>query len=156
MMLGILALANPTRVRLIDEATGTHFVDADGKVIDSGVATVTSQLARVVFDDWFQPGFYVVVSATILVLLLAANTAFNGFPSLASMLAKDGYLPRQPYTRGDRLPIRTASSPRPRRDRVRAGVRRLGDRADPAIHHGRVHLLHGQPDRPDRALDGGC
>lgn len=103
MMLGILALANLTRVRLIDEATGTHFVDADGKVIDSGVATVTSQLARVVFDDWFQPGFYVVVSATILVLLLAANTAFNGFPSLASMLAKDGYLPRQLHTRGDRL-----------------------------------------------------
>ena len=33
----------------------------------------------------------------------AANTAFNGFPSLASILAKDGYLPRQLHTRGDRL-----------------------------------------------------
>ncbi|MDF1488514.1 APC family permease [Tessaracoccus caeni] len=103
MMLGILALANLTHVRLIDEVTGTHFVDANGNLIESGVATVTSQLARVVFDDWFEPGFYIVVSATILVLLLAANTAFNGFPSLASMLAKDGYLPRQLHTRGDRL-----------------------------------------------------
>ena len=53
--------------------------------------------------DWFEPGFYVVVTATMLILFLAANTAFNGFPSLASILARDGYLPRQLYTRGDRL-----------------------------------------------------
>ena len=35
--------------------------------------------------------------------MLAANTAFNGFPVLASILARDGYLPRQLHTRGDRL-----------------------------------------------------
>lgn len=103
MLVGILALANLTHVRLIDELTGTHFVDGDGNIIDAGASTVTGQLARVVFTDWFQPGFYIVVSATILVLLLAANTAFNGFPSLASMLAKDGFLPRQLHSRGDRL-----------------------------------------------------
>jgi hypothetical protein len=40
---------------------------------------------------------------TALILVLAANTAFNGFPVLASILAKDGYLPRQLHTRGDRL-----------------------------------------------------
>jgi len=103
MLVGIIALANLTQVRLIDELTGTHFIDADGNTIRSGAATVTGQLARVVFSDWFQPGFYIVVSATILVLLLAANTAFNGFPSLASILAKDGFLPRQLHSRGDRL-----------------------------------------------------
>lgn len=103
MLVGIIALANLTQVRLIDELTGTHFIDTDGNTIRSGAATVTGQLARVVFSDWFQPGFYIVVSATILVLLLAANTAFNGFPSLASILAKDGFLPRQLHSRGDRL-----------------------------------------------------
>ncbi len=103
MLVGIIALANLTQVRLIDELTGTHFVDADGNTIHSGATTVTGQLARTVFSDWFQPGFYIVVSATILVLLLAANTAFNGFPSLASILAKDGFLPRQLHSRGDRL-----------------------------------------------------
>ena len=40
---------------------------------------------------------------TAVILVLAANTAFNGFPVLASILARDGYLPRQLRTRGDRL-----------------------------------------------------
>ena len=40
---------------------------------------------------------------TGLILVLAANTAFNGFPVLGSILAQDGYLPRQLHTRGDRL-----------------------------------------------------
>ena len=49
------------------------------------------------------PAFYVVLSATMLILFLAANTAFNGFPSLANILARDGFLPRQLHSRGDRL-----------------------------------------------------
>ncbi len=40
---------------------------------------------------------------TGIILVLAANTAFNGFPVLGSILAQDGYLPRQLHTRGDRL-----------------------------------------------------
>ena len=47
--------------------------------------------------------FYFVVAATGIILFLAANTAFNGFPVLGSILARDGYLPRQLHTRGDRL-----------------------------------------------------
>ncbi|RYE91835.1 MAG: APC family permease, partial [Oxalobacteraceae bacterium] len=47
--------------------------------------------------------FYVVQAATALVLLLAANTAFNGFPLLGSVLARDGYAPKALSTRGDRL-----------------------------------------------------
>ena len=53
--------------------------------------------------DHFPPGFYVVVVVTALILVLAANTAFNGFPVLGSILAQDRYLPRQLHTRGDRL-----------------------------------------------------
>ncbi len=103
MLLGIVALANLTNVHLIDELTGTHYVNAAGETIHSAAHTVTGQLARVVFLDWFEPGFYIVLTATMLILFLAANTAFNGFPSLASLLAKDGFLPRQLHTRGDRL-----------------------------------------------------
>ena len=47
--------------------------------------------------------FYVVQAATALVLLLAANTAFNGFPLLGSVLARDSYAPKALQTRGDRL-----------------------------------------------------
>ena len=64
--------------------------------------TAIGQLARAVFDH-FPLGFYFVVVATMLILFLAANTAFNGFPVLGSILARDGYLPRQLHTRGDRL-----------------------------------------------------
>lgn len=103
MLLGIIALANLTKVHLIDELAGTHFVDDAGNTIHTAATTVTGQLARVIFGDWFVPGFYIVITATMLILFLAANTAFTGFPSLASILAKDGYLPRQLHTRGDRL-----------------------------------------------------
>jgi amino acid transporter len=63
---------------------------------------VTAQLAKTVFDH-FSPGFYLVLAVTALILVLAANTAFNGFPVLGSILAQDRYLPRQLHTRGDRL-----------------------------------------------------
>ncbi len=103
MLIGIISLANLTKVHLIDEHAGTHYIDQLGNTIHSSANTVTGQLARTVFMDWFPPGFYVVITATMLILFLAANTAFNGFPSLASILAKDGYLPKQLHQRGDRL-----------------------------------------------------
>ena len=64
--------------------------------------TVLGQLAHAVFGS-FTPGIIYVSITTGLILILAANTAFNGFPVLGSILAKDGYLPRQLHTRGDRL-----------------------------------------------------
>jgi amino acid transporter len=64
--------------------------------------TVIAQVGRAVFG-YSSPLFYVLQLFTALILVLAANTAFNGFPVLASILAKDGYLPRQLHTRGDRL-----------------------------------------------------
>jgi len=47
--------------------------------------------------------FYILQAATAAVLLLAANTAFNGFPLLSSVLSKDGFAPKMLQTRGDRL-----------------------------------------------------
>ena len=61
-----------------------------------------AQIARAVFID-FPPGFYFVVTVTGVILVLAANTAFNGFPVLGSILAQDGYAPRALGSRGDRL-----------------------------------------------------
>lgn len=103
LLVGIIVLANLTKVRLIDELTGAHYEDAAGNTVSSSAVTVTGQLARVVFGDWFVPGVFIVVISTMVILFLAANTAFNGFPSLASILAKDAYLPRQLHSRGDRL-----------------------------------------------------
>ncbi|MCC2592828.1 APC family permease [Tessaracoccus sp. OS52] len=103
MILGIMALAKLTNVHLIDELTGAHYVDPAGNEIHTAAVTVIAQLARVVFGDWLPVAFYVVLTATMVILFLAANTAFNGFPSLASILAKDGFLPRQLHSRGDRL-----------------------------------------------------
>jgi amino acid transporter len=64
--------------------------------------TVIAQVARAVFGDG-SPLFYFLQLVTALILVLAANTAFNGFPVLASILSRDGFLPRQLHTRGDRL-----------------------------------------------------
>jgi amino acid transporter len=64
--------------------------------------TVLSQLARAVVGR-DNPYYYLIQFSTAVLLLLAANTAFNGFPRLASILAGDRYLPRQFQFRGDRL-----------------------------------------------------
>lgn len=65
--------------------------------------TVISQIARAVFTgpmSWF---YYVVQATTAAILILAANTSFAGFPRLASLLARDRFLPRQLANLGDRL-----------------------------------------------------
>ena len=101
MLAGIVALAEATGLKLIDESGGSSFL-RDGNPADVAHETAMGQLARTVFDT-FPPGFYLVIVATMVILFLAANTAFNGFPVLGSILARDGFLPRALYTRGDRL-----------------------------------------------------
>lgn len=64
--------------------------------------TVLSILATAVWGDG-SVLYLVFQAATAGILLLAANTAFAGFPQIASILARDGYLPRQLHNRGDRL-----------------------------------------------------
>jgi amino acid transporter len=65
--------------------------------------TVISQFARLIFTGrmgWF---YFVIQATTALILVLAANTSFADFPRLASLLARDRFLPRQFATRGDKL-----------------------------------------------------
>ena len=65
--------------------------------------TVISQFARIIFTGPLGSVYYVVQIATALILVLAANTSFADFPRLASLLARDRYLPRQFASRGDKL-----------------------------------------------------
>ena len=102
MMLSILVLARETHIRFAD--TPAEQLLRDGTPVgDSYVQhPVISQLAAAVFGG--RGVMYVLISVISgIILLLAGNTAFNGFPVLGSVLARDGYLPRQLHTRGDRL-----------------------------------------------------
>ena len=101
MLGGIIALANLTGAKMVDEHAGVVFTSGGVEVTDHH-ETVMAQLAMTVFDG-FQPGFVFVIITTMVILFLAANTAFNGFPVLGSILARDGFLPRALHTRGDRL-----------------------------------------------------
>lgn len=65
--------------------------------------TVISQFGRIIFTGAFGWFYYVVQVTTALILVLAANTSFADFPRLASLLARDRFLPRQFATRGDKL-----------------------------------------------------
>ncbi|MQW76312.1 amino acid permease [Nocardioides sp. dk4132] len=103
MMVSVIVLARQMGLRFVDP----HDLDRltrDGEPLPAGYDqhAVIAQIAEAVFRD-FPPGFYLVVVVTGLILVLAANTAFNGFPVLGSILAQDGYAPRALGSRGDRL-----------------------------------------------------
>jgi hypothetical protein len=102
MLAGILFLASRTRVHVAQDPAAELLLDGRPVGPDYIQHPVVSQLAETVFGDGSIP-FYIVVAATGTILVFASNTAFNGFPVLASILARDGYLPRQMHTRGDRL-----------------------------------------------------
>lgn len=85
MFLGLSWLTDHTNVVYTEEMT----------------RTVVAQVAHAVFSGG--PMFYVIQVLTALILILAANTAYTGFPVLASILAKDRMMPRQFRNRGDRL-----------------------------------------------------
>jgi amino acid transporter len=70
-------------------------------VVPKHEETVVSQLAWQIFGGG--PLYYYVQGVSMLILILAANTAFADFPRLAFFMARDGYLPRQFGNRGDRL-----------------------------------------------------
>jgi amino acid transporter len=93
MFTGITYLANHYGV-----VPAEHLPDYGG---ENTHETVVSQIARGTFG--LSLPYYVIQAATALILLLAANTSFAGFPRLASILAEDGFLPRQLANLGDRL-----------------------------------------------------
>ena len=102
MLMSILVLGNLMKVRYAEEPA-TQLL-RDGRPVGSSYVQdpIIGQIAKAVFAG-FPPAFYVVAATTGLILVLAANTAFNGFPVLGSILARDDLLPRQLHTRGDRL-----------------------------------------------------
>ena len=107
MLLGGIAILMLVGMVLLSRATHLQYVEDPSLQIISGPPgyeqkTVTAQLGETVFGQG-SILLYVVGAVTALILFLAANTAFNGFPVLGSILAQDRYLPRQLHTRGDRL-----------------------------------------------------
>jgi len=98
MLVGIIALARATHLQYVEDPLA-QIVGGPANYVQK---TVTAQLGETVFGNGSFL-LYVVGAVTALILFLAANTAFNGFPVLGSILAQDRYLPRQLHTRGDRL-----------------------------------------------------
>ncbi len=104
MMVSVIVLAKQMGLKYVDPHELDRLRTASGEPLpgDYDQRVVIAQIAHAVFSD-FRPGFYFVVAMTGIVLVLAANTAFNGFPVLGSILAQDGLAPRQLGSRGDRL-----------------------------------------------------
>ncbi len=110
-LLGGISAAMMMSILLLARATGVQYAEnPHEQLLDHGQAVpadyvqhpAIGQLAETIFSG-LPIAFYLVSAVTGIILVLAANTAFNGFPVLGSILAKDGYLPRQLHTRGDRL-----------------------------------------------------
>lgn len=101
MFVGVTTLAIVAKVHIADDACRLTGLGQDCSAYQQ--RTVIAQVAAAVFGGERSVGFYYIQAATALVLVLAANTAFNGFPLLSSVLAQRRYLPRQLHSRGDRL-----------------------------------------------------
>ncbi len=102
MFCGIIGLAMATNVRMAENPATDLLENGTPVGEDYTQNPVISQVAEAVFGSGSFL-FIILAASTALVLFLAANTAYNGFPLLGSILAQDRYLPRQLHTRGDRL-----------------------------------------------------
>jgi amino acid transporter len=80
---------------------GTSVLALQYGVIPKEDETIVSQIARLTFGEGTM--YFFIQAATMAILILAANSAFAGFPRLASLLARDGYMPHQMAEMGDRL-----------------------------------------------------
>jgi amino acid transporter len=100
MFAGVTALALISKVRITANTCDlSGFVDCEHRP----QRTVIAQVAGAVFGGPRSVGFFYIQAVTALILVLAANTAFNGFPLLGAILARDRNLPAQLRNRGDRL-----------------------------------------------------
>ena len=97
--LGVLGLLT------ISMFLGVSYLAVHVHAAPSATDSVVSQIARAVFQPGSVGGFmfYAVQATTLLILILAANTSFQGFPRLSALLARDRFAPRQFSNLGDRL-----------------------------------------------------
>lgn len=102
MLLSVVHLAGAVGVRLAEDPATELLRDGVPVGETYHQDPVIGQIAATVFSG-VPPLFYLVTVVTGLILVLAANTAFSGFPVLASVLGRDEFLPRQLSQRGDRL-----------------------------------------------------
>jgi amino acid transporter len=106
-IMGSITIAMFAGITTLAMVSHVHVVDDPARLIGAPEAykqrTVIAQVAGSVFGGYHSIGFFAVQAFTAAILILAANTAFNGFPILASLLGHDGFLPRQFSRRGDRL-----------------------------------------------------
>src|SRR5436190_9427669 len=102
MFFGIAVLAVHAGVKIVDPNNVCAITNFPGDCHTEPQRTIIAQVSAAVFGSVHSPVFYFIQAATALILVLAANTAFNGFPLLGSVLAQDRWLPRQLHTRGDR------------------------------------------------------
>lgn len=105
-VMGLLTVTMFAGLTVLALASDVHVAEDLGHLVGAPDGyhqrTVIAQVAGAVFGAG-SVGFYLVQTFTTLILVLAANTAFNGFPILASILGHDEFLPRQLARRGDRL-----------------------------------------------------
>ncbi len=105
MMMGAIAVTMFAGVTWLAMASGAKIAENPEELgLPAGTPqpTIIAQIGMAVFGS-NGIGFYVLQAFTAAILILAANTAFNGFPILASILGRDGFMPRQLGRRGDRL-----------------------------------------------------
>ncbi|HEX5567952.1 MAG TPA: APC family permease [Streptomyces sp.] len=102
MFCGIIALAMATGVKMAETPATDILIGGEPAGPGYHQDPVIAQVSAAVFGDG-SPPFLLLAAVTALVLFLAANSAYNGFPVLGAILSQDRYLPRQLHTRGDRL-----------------------------------------------------
>jgi amino acid transporter len=105
--MGLIAILLFSGLTLVALVSGVHYAENPCHLIGFDCAanpqqSLMAQVAAATFGMNSVP-FFIIQAATACVLLLAANTAFNGFPLLGAVLARDGYAPKGLNTRGDRL-----------------------------------------------------
>jgi amino acid transporter len=103
MFVGLTALALIAKVHITDPTTNSCELVGVPNCALTPQRTVIAQVAGAVFGGPHSVGFFYIQATTALILVLAANTAFNGFPLLGAILAHDKNLPNQLKNRGDRL-----------------------------------------------------
>ena len=134
---------------------GVSYLAVHMHALPSESVSVVSEIARATFPAGSAGAFvyYLVQGLTFAILVLAANTSYQGFPRLSAILARDRYFPRQFVNLGDRL-VYSNGIIVLAVDRVAPdlGVQRGRERADPPVRDRGVHRLHPLADRDGAVL----